>query len=169
MRRRACRSAVSPLFAHFFPMNIRRLPHLIFLLASVSFFASCAVFHSGAPSASVVVTADSGTEVEAAVTGAFVARNFHLASNVRHDLTFERDASGVDGVLYGNWNDDKLADRVVVQVIELSAGKYRLSCLPYAVRGLGTGMDDAVRRFQIYSSEYSTALRQVRRTLEREQ
>ncbi len=135
------------------------------LSATVALFASCAVFHAGAPAASLRVTATSGTAVEEAVVAAFTARGFHVAGNERGDITFEREAGKFDRAVYGNWNDDTLADRVVVQIIPGEAGTFRLSCLPFSVRSLGTGMEDATRHFQTFSNEYSAALRDVRRSL----
>ncbi len=146
-------------------LPLRSLIACIAATAIATVFPSCAVFHAGAPAASLVVHSNSEGAVEDEVIEAFTERNFRLAGNARHDLTFERDANKMDSVLYGNWNGDKLTERVVVQIIEIKPDEFRLSCIPFAVRSLGTGMDDATRRFQTFSAEYSQALRDAREGL----
>jgi hypothetical protein len=104
-------------------------------------------------------------EVESALTDALTSRGFRPAGEAGRELTFERPATRVGEVLYGNWGDEKSVERLVARIERGAGDEFRVSLFPYTIRGQGTGMEDVSRRMEVHSREYSKVLKEVKAQL----
>ncbi len=138
---------------------------LLVCLGVAGLFGGCAVFHQDAPTSFLKVRAASLTEVEAALTDAVTSRGFHPAGEAGRELTFERPATRMGEVLYGNWGDEKSVERLVARIEKGAGDAFLVSLFPYTIRGQGTGMEDVSRRMEVHSREYSKILKEVKAEL----
>lgn len=136
----------------------------ILLLSISAFLGACVMFNSEAPTASATFPAESPFPLEVAASGVFAAHGFQFKSRNSDSMTFQRAASKMDEVLYGNWNESKSFERVVVRFTPSKPGFYKVSLLSYALRG-SDGMEDLSRRAGVFKGEYKTMLREMREKL----
>ncbi len=71
-----------------------------------------------------------------------------------------------DELFYGTWGEEKSIERVVVRIIPVKYGTFRVSCFPYTIRQPNSGMEDVSRRMSLYSKTYANALNDIRRALD---
>jgi len=140
-------------------MKLLRLLVLLPLLLSTG----CAYFHKGAPAATTIVKSDDSFALTAAIVEAFASHGYQHTRSYTDALVFDRPSSRTDEILYGNWNETISSERVTVRFTTTKPGTYRISCLPYTVRG--EGLDDVSRRVGLFAGEYRTLLREIRRNL----
>jgi hypothetical protein len=121
---------------------------------------------------SETVAASMGAEVETAVGAVFEAHGYsQMSSPERGALVFERPGSKTDEMLYGDFSDSKTTDRVKVTIEPVDVTHFRVTCVGYAVRQPtghfegDTSLEDPVRRFQLFSSQFSKMLQEVKARL----
>jgi hypothetical protein len=132
----------------------------------------CDSMKGGLGATSETVTASMGMEVETAVGAVFEAHGYtQMSSPERDALIFERPGSHTDEMLYGDFSDSKMTDRVKVVIDPIDASHFRITCVGYAVKQPtghfegDTSLEDPVRRFQLFSSQFSKMLREVKARL----
>ena len=92
-------------------------------------------------------------------------------SSMKGTLIFERPGRKTDEMLYGDFSDSKMTDRVRVVIDPIDVTHFRITCVGYAVRQPtghfegDTSLEDPVRRFQFFSSQFSQMLREVKARL----
>ena len=130
-----------------------------------------ATLKEGMGATSETVTAPMGEAVESAVGVVFEAHGYSQMSSSKGTLIFERPASKTDEMLYGDFSDSKLTDRVRVVIDPLDNNRFRVTCVGYAVKQPtghfegDTSLEDPVRRFQFFSSQFSKMLQEVKARL----
>jgi hypothetical protein len=142
----------------------------VWLLAafSILLMTGCASMKEGLGSTSETVTARVGMDVETAVGAVFGAHGYSQMSSDKGTLIFERPGSKTDEMLYGDFSDSKTTDRVRVVIDPIDGSHFRVTCVGYAVRQPtghfegDTSLEDPVRRFQLFSSQISQMLREVK-------
>jgi hypothetical protein len=145
---------------------VRLLAVFLFLLA-----AGCATMKEGMGATSVTVTASTGNDVESAVGVVFEAHGYSQMSSMKGTLIFERPGSKTDEMLYGDFSDSKTTDRVRVVIDPIDGRHFRITCVGYAVRQPtghfegDTSLEDPVRRFQLFSTQFSKMLQEVKMRL----
>ena len=143
------------------------------LLAACSILAvmGCGSMKEGLGATSDTMTANMGMDVETAVGAVFEAHGYSQMSSDKGTLIFERPGSKTDEMLYGDFSDSKTTDRVRVIIDPIDPTHFRVTCVGYAVRQPtghfegDTSMEDPVRRFQLFSSQFSQMLREVKARL----
>ncbi len=148
-----------------FVKRISAVARFVPCLFVAGFLGACAVFHEDAPTSFLKVRAASLLEVESALTGALTSRGFRPAGEAGRELSFERPATRVGEVLYGNWGEEKSVERLVARIERGEGDEFRISLFPYTIRGQGTGMEDVSRRMEVHSREYSKVLKEVKAQL----
>jgi hypothetical protein len=144
-------------------MNFRPARALLLLAAAVS-LSSCALLEPGGPSAALTVHAHSAFNVSDIVERVFVDDGYQTILRTGDGLTFETKASKTDKLLYGDWNEGEVTQRVRVNIASLGEEKFRLRCIPFVVRDPhDVSFEDQHRRMQIVSFHYGSLLREVRK------
>jgi hypothetical protein len=133
---------------------VRLLAAFLILLVT-----GCAMMKDGMGATSETVTAGLGAEVESAVGVVFEAHGYSQMASDKGTLVFERPGSKTDEMLYGDFSDDKTTDRVRVTIEPIDGTHFRVTCVGYAV------LEDPVRRFQFFSSQFSKMLKEVKARL----
>ena len=143
----------------------------LLIVASLLFITGCAAITDGPGATSATVTAPSGMNVEAAVTAVFGAHGYSKAGSDKETLVFERPGSRADQLLYGDFEETPMKDRVKVRIESTDSGRFRITCVGYAVR-VPTGhfagdasLEDPIRRLQLFSSQLSRMLTEVKERL----
>ena len=145
-------------------MNLPFLRLLVTLGGAITCLSSCAILEPGAPSAAITVKARSSFQVTDVVERVFVDHGYQTTLRTAEGLTFERKASRMDNLLYGDWNEGEVVQRVKVTIASKGEERYRLGCIPYVVRDPhDISFEDQQRRTQIFSLRYRSMLRDVRR------
>ncbi|HYR59180.1 MAG TPA: hypothetical protein VEO95_11140 [Chthoniobacteraceae bacterium] len=145
------------------PMNVRFPRQLLALCAALP-LASCTLFEPGAPAAATTVRARSAFQVADVVERVFVDEGYQTTQRTQEGMTFERPGSKTDRVLYGNWIEGDIAQRITVNITQRSDDSYRVRCLPSVVRDPhDISFEDPHRRLQLYSFHCAHLLREVRR------
>jgi hypothetical protein len=145
---------------------VRLLAAFLILLVT-----GCAMMKDGMGATSETVTAGLGAEVESAVGVVFEAHGYSQMASDKGTLVFERPGSKTDEMLYGDFSDDKTTDRVRVTIEPIDGTHFRVTCVGYAVRQPtghfegDTSLEDPVRRFQFFSSQFSKMLKEVKARL----
>jgi hypothetical protein len=150
---------------------MNRLPRLLLLtlaLAGVALsLSSCALFEPGGPSAAITVRARSSFHVTDVVERVFIDEGYQPIQRGLDGIMFERKGTKTDSVLYGNWNEGEVTQRVQVNVASRGDETYRLRCIPYVARNPhDVSFVDQHRRMQPFSLHFSSLLREVRRQCE---
>jgi hypothetical protein len=146
-------------------------PVRLFATVLVLLVTSCATMKEGMGATSETVTASMGMEVEAAVGAVFEGHGYSQMSSEKGTLIFERPGSKTDEMLYGDFSDSKMTDRVRVIIDPIDVNHFRITCVGYAVKQPtghfegDTSLDDPVRRFQLFSSQFAKILREVKARL----
>ena len=131
----------------------------------------CASMKEGLGATSETVTASMGMDVETAVGAVFEGHGYSQMSSEKGTLIFERPGSKTDEMLYGDFSDSKMTDRVRVVIDPIDATHFRVTCVGYAVKQPtghfegDTSLDDPIRRFQLFSSQFAQMLREVKARL----
>ncbi len=145
-------------------MNSRYLRLLVVLSGAALVFSSCTLLEPGSPSAAVTVKARSSFDVSSILERVFVDDGYQTIQRTGDGITFESKASKTDNLLYGNWNESKVTQRVTVTIASRGDETYRLRCLPSVVRDPhDVSFEDQHRRFQPFSLHYGSLMREVRR------
>jgi len=139
-------------------------------LAALSLFmlTSCATFRDGPGATSATVSARSGMDVEEAVGAVFTSHGYTQKSSDKGTIVFEKPGSHTDVMLYGDFDDNKMTDRVRVTIDPVDGGHFRITCVGYAVREAtghfagDTSMEDPIRRLQLFSTQFSHMLDEVK-------
>lgn len=148
-------------------MNFRPLLSLLALCGSVLGLASCTIFEPGGPSAAITVRARSSFQVSDVIERVFIDEGYQPIQRSQDGITFERNASKTDRVLYGDWLQDDIAQRVRVTIAARGDETYRLRCLPSVVRDAhDVSFEDSHRRLEVFSFRYSRLLREARKQCE---
>jgi hypothetical protein len=140
----------------------------LFSLCATAFslcLSSCSVFEPGGPPAAITVKAHSTFQVQDVLERVFIDEGYKPITRMLEGITFERDATKTDRVLYGNWNDEQVTQRVHVTITPAKQEEhYRLRCLPTVVRDAhDVSFEDEHRRIQIRSPYLARVLREVRK------
>lgn len=136
----------------------------LFLLAHCAALSSCTLLEPGGPSAAMTVKAHSAFKVSDVVERVFVDEGYQTILRTADGLTFEHKASKTDQVLYGDWNEGEITQRVKVTIASGGDETYRVRCIPFVVRDPhDVSFEDQHRRMQLFSFHYSRLLREVRR------
>jgi hypothetical protein len=131
----------------------------------------CASMKEGLGATSETVTASMGMDVETAVGAVFEGHGYSQMSSDKGTLIFERPGSKTDEMLYGDFSDSKTIDRARVVIDPIDETHFRITCVGYAVRQPtghfegDTSLEDPVRRFQLFSTQFSQMLREVKARL----
>ena len=137
---------------------------LLCAAALLAFLPACTILEPGGPSAAVTVKARSSFDVTAIIERVLVDDGYQPIQRTGDGITFERKASKTDTMLYGNWNESEVTQRVRVAIASRGDETYRLRCIPYVVRDPhDVSFEDQHRRAQLFSFHYSSLLREVRR------
>jgi hypothetical protein len=145
-------------------MNFRFPRLLLALGAAVFALASCTLLEPGGPSAALTVKAHSAFHVTDVVERVFVDDGYQTILRTGDGLTFERKATKTDKLLYGDWNEGEVTQRVRVTIASLGEEKFRLRCIPFVVRDPhDVSFEDQHRRMQLFSFHYGSLLREVRK------
>jgi len=146
-------------------------PVRLLAMVSILLVTGCATFKEGMGATSETVSAHMGMEVETTVGAVFEGHGYSQMSSEKGTLIFERPGSKTDEMLYGDFSDSKMTDRVRVVIEPIDASHFRITCVGYAVKQAtghfegDTSMDDPVRRFQLFSSQFAQMLREVKTRL----
>jgi hypothetical protein len=125
---------------------------------------ACTILEPGGPSAAASVTSLSQFQVFDVVERVFVDEGYQPTLRTGDGITFERKASRTDRLLYGDWLEGELTQRVRVTITAKGDDKFRVRCIPYVVRDPhDVSFEDLHRRAQLFSFHYSSLLREVRR------
>jgi hypothetical protein len=145
-------------------MNVRFPRLLLALLGALVFLNSCSILEPGGPSAAVTVKGYSTFPVGTVVERVFVDDGYQPILRGWDGVTFERKASRTDQMLYGDWNEGEITQRVKVTITAKGDDKFRVRCIPFVVRDPhDVSFEDQHRRAQLFSFHYSSLLRDVRR------
>lgn len=145
-------------------MNFRFLLLRVACFGAAVLLSSCSILEPGGPSAAITVKARSSFHVTDVVERVFVDHGYQTTLRTAEGMTFERKASRMDNLLYGDWNEDEITQRVKVTIASKGEERYRVGCIPYVVRDPhDAAFEDQHRRAQIFSFRYSSMLRDVRR------
>ncbi len=145
-------------------MNLRQIPLLIALCVATVCLAACTVFEPGGPTAAITVKARSAFHVTDVVERVLVDEGYQTILRTGDGITFERNATKTDQLLYGDWNEGEVTQRVKVTVTSKGDELYRVRCIPYVVRDPhDVAFEDQHRRAQLYSFHYGGLLREVRK------
>lgn len=137
---------------------------LLCAAALLALLPACTILEPGGPSAAVTVKARSSFDVTAIIERVLVDDGYQPIQRTGDGITFERKASKTDTMLYGNWNESEVTQRVRVAIASRGDETYRLRCIPYVVRDPhDVSFEDQHRRAQLFSFHYSSLLREVRR------
>jgi hypothetical protein len=137
----------------------------------VLFVSGCGSMKEGLGSTSVTVTASTGDDVETTVGAVFEGHGYSQTSSEKGTLIFDRPGSKTDEMLYGDFSDSKLTDRVRVVIDPIDGSHFRITCVGYAVKQPtghfegDTSLEDPVRRFQLFSTQTMQMLREVKSRL----
>ena len=144
-------------------MNLRFFRLLIAPCLAAVCLSSCAIFEPGGPSAAITMKARSAFDVTSVVERVFVDEGYQTTQRTGEGLTFERSASRMDNVLYGDWNEGDVVQRVRVTIVSKGEERYRLGAIPYVVRDAhDVSFEDQHRRAQLFSFRYRRLLKDVR-------
>ena len=132
--------------------------------ALLALLPACTLLEPGGPSAAITVRAHSSFHVTDVVERVFVDDGYQPILRTGDGITFERKASTTDSLLYGNWNESEVTQRVRVMIASRGDETYRLRCIPFVVRDPhDVSFEDQHRRIQPFSYHYTSLLREVRR------
>jgi hypothetical protein len=136
----------------------------VLIAALCVLLSSCTLLEPGGPSAAITVQAHSAFKVTDVVERVFSDEGYKTISRTGDGLLFEAKASMTDQVLYGDWNEGEITQRVKVTIASSNDEKFRVRCIPYVVRDPhDVSFEDQHRRAQLFSFHYSSLLREVRR------
>ena len=146
-------------------------PLSLFLPLVFVFMAGCSTV-SGPGAESVTVNAHSGLEVEGAANAVFQDHGYTEMGSKNNVLTYEKPGSKTDQMLYGDFEDSRMTDRVKVTIDPLDNGsRFRLTAVAFAVRqptghfAGDTSFEDPIRRLQVFSSQLEHILSEIKARL----
>jgi len=139
------------------------------LLLLLGFVAGCSSSPEGAGTgkyAAVELDGFSRFAVDMAVQQVFENEGYKLASKSNDTLVFERESSGSQNVMWGNWSS-RLWERVVTKVSRLGEGdRYLLSADAYRVKDKDDKMMEEEKKMGFaVQSKYQKLLEQVKTLL----
>jgi hypothetical protein len=140
------------------------MPRLL-LLTLCAVFSSCTLFEPGGPTAAITVKSHSAFKVTDVVERVFVDDGYQPIQRTGDSITFEHKATKADQMMYGDWNEGEITQRVKLAIAPLGNGDdFRVRCTPFVVRDPhDISFEDEHRRVQLFSFHYTSLLREVRR------
>jgi hypothetical protein len=136
---------------------------LLLLALCLLFLPACTIFEPGGPSAAITVRARNSFQVADVVERVFVDRGYQPILRESDGITFEREGTKTDRLLYGDWDDRRVTRRVKVTVASAGERAYRLRCIPFVTRDPhDVSFEDQHRSPQVFSFHFSALLREVR-------
>lgn len=120
------------------------------LLCSCSLLSSgCRSDKSGTGSmASVVVHNVDPGAVRGATIDVFESDGYKLARRDKESMVFEKKASSMTNLAYGNWMESQVWSRVTVFVEPMSESVVRVRCSGYAVRDKGGATEEQLKTYR---------------------
>src|SRR4051812_44258266 len=113
-------------------MNFR-FPRLLLLLCTVV-LSGCALFEPGGPSAAITVKGHSRSQVQDVVERVFIDEGYKPYTRMLDGIMFEKEASKSDRLLYGDWGDGQVTQRVKVTISPDKEDYFRLRCMSFVAR-----------------------------------
>lgn len=145
-------------------MNLRFSRLLIVICSASVCLPSCTILEPGGPSAAITVKARSVFNVTDVVERVFVDDGYQTTQRTGESMTFESKATRTDKLLYGDWLEGDITQRVRVTITSNGEERYRVRCIPYVVRDPhDVSFEDQHRRAQLFSFHYSSLLKEVRK------
>lgn len=146
-------------------------PLLLLLPLVLAFVSGCTTVKEGPGATSAIVNAHSGMDVEGACNAVFQDHGYTEMSSEKGVLTYEKPGSKTDQMLYGDFEDSRMTDRVKATVEPLEGTRFRITLVAYAVRqptGHFAGdnsFEDPIRRLQLFSSQLGHILDEIKARL----
>ena len=148
-------------------MHFRFPLHALCAAALLLTLPACSLFEPGGPPAATTVRAHSSFQVQDVVERVFIDEGYRPISRVLGGIVFERDSTKTDRLLYGNWNDEAVTQRVKVMIVPGKEEQFRVRCIPSIARDAhDVSFEDEHRRIQMTSPHLSRLLREVRKQCE---
>lgn len=140
-----------------------------FILALCSLaLPACALLEPGGPVAAINVRAHTSAQVSEVVERVFIDHGYQPILRDIDGITFERNGSKADQIVYGDWdNGQRVSRRVKVSIASRDDVHYRLRCIPYVTRAPhDDAFEDQHRSPEIFSVEFTRYLREAREQCE---
>jgi hypothetical protein len=117
--------------------------------------------------ASVQITNNTPGQISQMAVTVFTEQGWKVAHGGIYKLVFEREASTLNQVAYGNWEEDKrLGTRVKASIIPVREMVFRLQCHVFMVRDMGSpAFEEEVKLFNVSGHAYQKLLDEVARRL----
>jgi hypothetical protein len=119
--------------------------------------------------ASVEIRGNTPGQISEAAVEVFKADGYELAHGGPTHMVFERKASAMSNLAYGNWLDTAVWERVKASIVPVSEATFRLQCQAYMVRDRGGTTEEELKLSGMHSSSYQKLLDKVAKQLNQAQ
>lgn len=127
------------------------------------FFAGCA--SEGKPSSSrfafVKIQGNTPGQICDVATQVFHAHGYEGTRSDLSHLVFEKKATGMSNLTYGNWGDGPLTLRVKADILPDGEQTYLLECQAYMVRDKGGSLEEEIKMGKMKNGPFQTLLDEV--------
>ncbi len=135
--------------------------------AGIGLLAGC---HSTGPSgssklASVEIRWNTPGQISEVTSEVFEADGYEVARGGPTHLVFEKKASTMNNIAYGNWMDSAVWERVKASIEPVGEATFRLECQAYFVRDRGGTTEEELKMGGMHSHTYQKLLDRVAKRL----
>lgn len=118
--------------------------------------------------AAVTITGNTPGQISQVAQGVFEENGYQVAKPGLTSLVFEKKASGMSNLAYGNWGvGSPVWLRVKLSTIPVGEQKYRLQCQADLVRDRGSATEEEIKVGSLHRKPYQRLLDEVAKRLAR--
>jgi hypothetical protein len=164
-------AATAPMTRNKTPFNFIQpaLVSSLIILSVVSLFVGCASTPAKLGShrlAAVVIKGSSPDDISASAKEVFEAHQFDLEPEDNNELVFQKKASNMNSMLYGDWFSGPVWARAKLYLRELRPGELLLDCDVYMVQDPDDPLFQKERRVRASKSEFQKLLEEIKLSAE---